>query len=171
MDDASYTPDLAELVEQHYALLYRYAFRLSGASADAEDFTQQTFLIARMKLDQLRDAGSAKSWLCAILRNVYLKSRRRPNGAALISMERAPEPAQDAEIETLPDQEELQKVLGELPEEFRTPLILFYFEEFSYKEIARQMETPIGTVMSRLARAKAYLRRRLSVAEPAASRF
>ena len=56
------------------------------------------------------------------------------------------------------DSEALQRVLGELPEVFRTPVILYYFEEFSYRDIAEQMELPIGTVMSRLARAKAHLR-------------
>ena len=49
----------------------------------------------------------------------------------------------------------------ELPEVFRTPVILYYFEDFSYRDIADQMELPIGTVMSRLARGKAYLRARL----------
>jgi len=62
------------------------------------------------------------------------------------------------------DNELLQKALNELPEAFRTPLILYYFEEFSYKDIAEQMSVPLGTVMSRLARAKAVLRQRL--AEP-----
>ena len=51
--------------------------------------------------------------------------------------------------------------LNDLPEVFRTPMILFYFEEFSYRDIAEQMDLPLGTVMSRLARAKAYLRGRL----------
>ena len=63
----------------------------------------------------------------------------------------------------------LQEVLNELPEEFRTPLILFYFEEFSYRDIAEQMEVPLGTVMSRLARAKAHLRSRLIPAAPVAA--
>ncbi len=56
----------------------------------------------------------------------------------------------------------MQNVLNDLPEEYRSPIILFYFQEFSYKEIAEQMQVPLGTVMSRLARAKAYLRQRLS---------
>ena len=58
--------------------------------------------------------------------------------------------------------EELQRALNELPEGFRTPVILFYFEDMSYRDIAEQMDLPIGTVMSRLARAKAYLRAKLA---------
>src|SRR5206468_688737 len=65
--------------------------------------------------------------------------------------------------EALPDidPEQLQKALNDMPETFRTPIILYYFEDFSYRDIAEQMDLPIGTVMSRLARAKAYLRGRL----------
>jgi RNA polymerase sigma-70 factor (ECF subfamily) len=59
------------------------------------------------------------------------------------------------------DPEQLQHAMSELPEDFRTPLLLFYFEDFSYREIAQQMQVPLGTVMSRLARAKAFLRGRL----------
>jgi RNA polymerase sigma-70 factor (ECF subfamily) len=64
------------------------------------------------------------------------------------------------------DPAKLQLALNELDEAFRTPIILFYFEEFSYRDIAEQMELPIGTVMSRLARGKAYLRTRLQPAQP-----
>jgi RNA polymerase sigma-70 factor (ECF subfamily) len=72
-----------------------------------------------------------------------------------------PEP--HPEPDSLPDidPERLQQALAELAEGFRTPVILFYFEDFSYRDIAEQMELPIGTVMSRLARAKAHLRVRL----------
>src|SRR5207253_1538973 len=62
---------------------------------------------------------------------------------------------------TLVDSQQLQNALNELPEAFRTPLILYYFEEFSYRDIAEQMSVPLGTVMSRLARGKAFLRQRL----------
>ena len=64
------------------------------------------------------------------------------------------------------DPERLQEALNELPEVFRTPIILYYFEDFSYRDIAEQMDLPIGTVMSRLARAKAHLRARLLPAAP-----
>jgi RNA polymerase sigma-70 factor, ECF subfamily len=152
---------LAELVEQHYALLYRYAYRLTGSEADAEDLTQQAFLIAQSKWDQLRDESRARSWLFTIIRNAYLKQLRAPvclSSCALDELGESPESATSIEF----DGEQLQSVLNDLPEEYRSPIILFYFQEFSYKEIAEQMQVPIGTVMSRLARAKAYLRQRLS---------
>jgi RNA polymerase sigma-70 factor (ECF subfamily) len=65
--------------------------------------------------------------------------------------------------ETLTDvgPEQLQSALNELPEEFRTPVILCYLEEFSYRDIAAQMGVPIGTVMSRISRGKAHLRAKL----------
>lgn len=168
MDDR-FSANLTELVEEHYALLYRFAFRLTGSVADAEDLTQQAFLTAQRKLDQLRDPSRAKAWLCAILRNAYLKNLRDRPSTLTISLERTPEPTGDSAVEHRIDQEELQEALNELPEDYRTPLILFYFEDFSYKDIAEQMHVPIGTVMSRLARAKAHLRRRLTAFEAAKS--
>ena len=59
--------------------------------------------------------------------------------------------------------DELQTALNELPEEFRLPLVLFYFHELSYQEIAAELSVPVGTVMSRLSRGKQHLRRRLVV--------
>jgi len=68
------------------------------------------------------------------------------------------------------DQEQLQKVLNDLPEEFRSPIVLFYFQELQLQEIAEQMEVPVGTIMSRLARRpKAYLRQRLTAPGPVAA--
>ena len=71
-------------------------------------------------------------------------------------------PGRDADEPPAIDPAKLQRALDELDEGFRTPLILFYFSEFSYRDIAEQMDLPIGTVMSRLARAKAYLRAKLA---------
>ncbi|MDF1744356.1 MAG: sigma factor, partial [Gimesia sp.] len=66
--------ELTLLVDLHYQLLFRYAYRLSGDRAEAEDLTQQTYLIAQKKLSQLRDMSFARSWLCTILRNLFLKN-------------------------------------------------------------------------------------------------
>jgi RNA polymerase sigma-70 factor, ECF subfamily len=150
------------LVDEHYAGLYRYAYRLSGSAADAEDLTQEAFCKAQLHLAQLRDPGRAKPWLFSILRNAYLHRARADRQHACVSLEGlgdVPEPLPDP----LPDidPERLQQALNELPEMFRTPIILYYFEDFGYRDIAEQMDLPLGTVMSRLARAKAYLRARL----------
>jgi RNA polymerase sigma-70 factor (ECF subfamily) len=161
MDEGRCDVSLSELARHHYALVYRYAFRLCGCPEEAEDLTQQAFLTAHRRLDQLRDPASAKAWLCAILRNTFLTHACSGRRQRAVSLEDVPDPADD-HLEAVPDAEDVQHVLDELPEEFRTPLILFYFQEFSYREIAEQMQTPIGTVMSRLARAKAHLRRRLT---------
>jgi RNA polymerase sigma-70 factor (ECF subfamily) len=155
------------LVDEHYASLYRFAYRLSGSAADAEDLTQETFCTAQMKWHQLRNPGRVKAWLFSILRNAYLHRRRDDARARCLSLAAAgdvPEPLPDP----LPaiDPERLQQALNELPEPFRTPIVMYYFEEFSYRDIAEQMDLPLGTVMSRLARAKAHLRSRLLPAEP-----
>src|SRR5882724_6315477 len=64
------------LVDEHYVALYRYAYRLSGAAAQAEDLTQETYCKAQLNLGQLRDQGRAKPWLFRILRNAYLHKVR-----------------------------------------------------------------------------------------------
>ena len=159
MGEASGSMDVRALVDEHYQVLYRYAYHLSGSAADAEDLTQETFCTAQEKIGQLRDPARARAWLCRILRNHYLCGRRAMPVALFESLETiASEPEHNEEPSGDFDVERLHGVLKDLPEAYRTPIILFYFEEFSYRQIADQMGVPIGTVMSRLARAKAYLR-------------
>jgi len=153
---------IAPLVDEHYQSLYRYAYRLSGAAADAEDLTQEAFCKAQAQLATLRDPDRAKPWLFSILRNAYLHRARTHRAHKQVSLDAVGElachpPADVPEV----DPERLQQALNELPEGFRTPVILFYFEDMSYRDIAEQMDLPIGTVMSRLARAKTHLRDRL----------
>ena len=155
-------PAIEALVQAHYASLYRYAYRLSSSCQEAEDLTQETFCLAQNKLDQLRDETRAKSWLFTILRNAYLHRLRQIKQEKQVPLDGLAElPARVSEPPEVVDPVQLQKVLGEMPEAFRTPLVLYYFEEFSYKDIAEQMNVPLGTVMSRLARAKTFLRQRL----------
>jgi len=153
---------IEELVKGHYSSLYCYGYRLSGSAQEAEDLTQETFCQAQLKWAQLRDVNLARAWLFTILRNAYLhKDRDRKMEKALPLEEvgdlpdRSPDPLPDI------DPLRLQEALNELPEVFRTPIILYYFEDFSYRDIADQMNIPIGTVMSRLARAKVFLKNRL----------
>jgi RNA polymerase sigma-70 factor (ECF subfamily) len=157
---------IQRLVEDYYVPLYRYAYRLSGSSADAEDLTQEAFCKAQQHFGQLRDPSRAKPWLFSILRNAYLHRIRAERQEHCVSLESIgdlaePVPSQLPDI----DPERLQQALNELAEAFRTPIILYYFEDFGYREIAEQMDLPLGTVMSRLARAKAFLRSRLVEAQ------
>src|SRR4051794_14035098 len=130
-------PTVQRLVEDFYVALYRYAYRLSGSAADAEDLTQDAFCKAQLNYGQLRDPARAKPWLFSILRNAYLHRVRSRKQESCISLddfgdvaEGAPEPSPEI------DSEQLQQALNELPEVFRTPIILYYFEDFSYRDIA-----------------------------------
>src|SRR5947208_15176508 len=90
------------LVDEHYVSLYRYAYRLSGSSADAEDLTQETFCKAQLNLKQLRDQARAKPWLFSILRNAYLHRVRATRQQSCVPLEGVgdlPEPPPEA----LPD--------------------------------------------------------------------
>lgn len=154
--------DITQLVAENYQAVYRYAYRLSGSATEAEDLTQQVYLIASRNLGQLRSLDAAKNWLFAILRNYFLrerqKSQRIPTTEVPVNLDHLPqdipEDINTAEI----DPETLQQALNCLSEASRVILGMFYFEELSYKEIAENLDVPLGTVMSRLARAKADLR-------------
>lgn len=160
-------PEVAQLVVEHHAPVYRYALRLCGCPVEAEDLSQQTFLIAQQKRHQLRDPAKARSWLLSIVRSCFLKGLKRVRplvgSDADVCLAEIAAPAPPDEI----DGEQLAAALAELPPEFRVVVLMFYFEELSYQAIAEQLGIPIGTVMSRLSRAKAHLRRRLSEASPA----
>jgi RNA polymerase sigma-70 factor (ECF subfamily) len=163
---------LPQLIRDFSAPLYRYAFRLAGQASNAEDLVQQTFLVAQQKLHQLREAERASAWLYAVLKSCFLKSRRKPRPVNFDEQfppdSIADQPDGDATGAWL-DREALQLALSELPDEFRIVVLMFYFEDLSYKEIAEQLEMPIGTVMSRLSRGKAHLRRRLEAGVPASA--
>ena len=154
--------DLETLVAEHGPVLYRYAYRLTGLAADAEDLTQQVFLTALTKLEQLRDAAAARAWLCAVLRRAYLRSQRRPRPQPAANLEIDVDLlAVDAREDLDFDGEELQHAIDRLPDDFKLVVVGFYFEDCTYKELAERLELPIGTVMSRLSRAKGYLRAQL----------
>ncbi len=160
--------DMARLVGEHHQAVYRYAYRLTGSVADAEDLTQQAFLTMQQKLGQLRAAECVRSWLFSILRNCFLKScqKRRPTPAGGIALNIENIPAEPPAGDWV-DRERLQRALDELPEMFRLVIGMFYYEDCSYKEIAEKLDLPIGTVMSRLARGKSQLRSLLFESESA----
>lgn len=153
--------EIRRLIHEFYQPVYRYAFRLTGSAADAEDLVQETFLMAHTHCAQLRDEAKAKAWLFSILRGCVGKyfARRRPTLAGNLELDLDGLP--EARLDETIDLQDLQAALSELPEDFRTVVLMFYFEELSYQQIATALHLPIGTVMSRLARAKTHLRRRI----------
>jgi RNA polymerase sigma-70 factor (ECF subfamily) len=158
--------EIAQLVAEHHQAVYRYAYRLTGSVPDAEDLTQQVFLNAQQKLAQVRQQERVRAWLFAILRNCFLKScrKRRPLPAASLNLNMDCLPAAP-QREVLVEPGRLQAAIDDLPPGYRVVLTMFYFENTSYRGIAEQLSLPIGTVMSRLARAKGYLRNELFPAE------
>jgi RNA polymerase sigma-70 factor (ECF subfamily) len=159
-----------QLVDAHYASLYRFALSLARNSADAGDLVQQTFFIWATKGHGLREAAKAKSWLFTTLYREFLRGRRRD--ARATSLEDLPPGEADVAAEEVDrvarlDAATVMAALQTVEEVFRAPLTLFYLEDLSYQEIAAALDVPIGTVMSRLSRGKMQLRAALAREESA----
>jgi RNA polymerase sigma-70 factor (ECF subfamily) len=151
----------AQLVDAHYAPLYRFALSLARNTSDAGDLVQQTFFIWATKGHGLRELSKAKSWLFTTLYREFLRGRRRDSRSS--SLEDLPPGERDPAAEDVDrvarmDASLVMEALQGVDETFRAPLTLFYLEDMSYQEIAAALEVPIGTVMSRLSRGKAQLR-------------
>jgi RNA polymerase sigma-70 factor, ECF subfamily len=156
-------PEFENLVKLYYRDLYRFGLSLTGSEADAADLTQETFYIWANKGHQLRKAASVKSWLFTTLHREFLKTCRRRNRFSESIDERTEDlPNVPADCVERADSRTLLRVLGDIAEDFRAPLVLYYMEDLSYKEIADVLTLPLGTVQSRIARAKIQLLRRLS---------
>jgi RNA polymerase sigma factor (sigma-70 family) len=158
--------DFTDLVDEHYQALYRFGLSLTRNPDIASDLVQETFCIWAAKGDQLRDRSKAKTWLFTTLHREFLAHRRQARRFA----DEAPEeemlasnaaPAED-DAERQMDGQRALELLAELDEIHRAPLALFYLQQHSYKQIAEILDIPIGTVMSRLARAKELLRKRMT---------
>ncbi|AZZ42269.1 RNA polymerase subunit sigma [Acidipropionibacterium jensenii] len=156
--------------------LYGAALRMTRNAADAEDVVQETYAKAFSSFKQFRPGTNLKAWLFRILTNTYIntyrKAQRRPQTSDDENVEdwqiarAASHQAtglRSAEVEaldTMPDAQVLKALEG-LSDDFRQVVMLADVEGFSYKEIAQIMGTPIGTVMSRLNRARKQLRAQL----------
>lgn len=162
--------EFEKLALEHLDMLYRLARRLTSDSAAAEDLVQETYLRALRAHSsfELQQYG-IRPWLVRILHNLQItrsgRERRQPiavDGEVLDSAaEKARHglPLTPGSLEGLDDR--LRRAIDELPPEYQTVLLLWALEEFSYKEIADALDIPIGTVMSRLHRARRRLARQL----------
>jgi RNA polymerase sigma-70 factor (ECF subfamily) len=170
---ARFERDALEYVDQ----LYSAAIRMSHNPTDAEDLVQETYLKAFAAFGQFKPGTNMKAWLYRILTNTFITEYRRRQRQAHTSNTDDVEDWQIVQaaahtstglrsaemdaLDNLPDSA-VREALADLPEEFR--LVVYYadVEGFSYKEISKIMDTPIGTVMSRLHRGRAKLRESLA---------
>ena len=176
---ARFTADALPFLDQ----LYGAAWRMTGNNVDAEDLVQDTYAKAFAAFHQFTPGTNLKAWLFRILTNTYIsayrKKKRQPLQGGSDDLEdwqltrassNASEGLRSAEVEALEKLTDTEVIdaMQQLPDDFRTAVYLADVEGFAYKEIADIMDTPIGTVMSRLHRGRKQLRD--SLAEYAADR-
>src|SRR5213593_1192943 len=155
----------------HLDSLYRVALRLTGNAAEADDLVQETMLKAYRAWHQFEKGSNAKGWLLTILRHAFINEYRRkirhPESVDLDAIEPyavfsevQDEDPQGAFFDRIVDDEVL-RAIDQLPEAFRETLVLSDVEGMSYQEIAGILQVPVGTVKSRLFRARQLLQGKL----------
>jgi RNA polymerase sigma-70 factor (ECF subfamily) len=163
-----------DLTLPHLKSLYRFALRLTGDGAAAEDLVQETYLKALQSFASLRDPARVRPWLFQILSRL-VTDRHRASGRELpvgdqedvdrFSLydriaDEDPFPYSGSLHQDFIDQfqdEDVRRALLRMPEVYRLPLLLVYVEEMTYRELAEVLGCPIGTVMSRLHRGRKNL--------------
>lgn len=150
----------------HMKLLYNVALKYCGNVFDAEDIVQETYLMAFHKFHQLREKSKCKPWLLKILRNNFLKNyhkeknRKKLSEAEYVAHVKNSIVSDNAEqvLSDVSNQQVVQAAIDQLPEKYKSVLLLYYMDQLLYKEIAETLDIPIGTVMSRLTRARQGLK-------------
>lgn len=158
----------AEIVRQYQAQILAYCLRMLGNREDAADAAQQAFVQAYRHLNRYDPHQPFRPWLYRIATNLCIDFRRRSGRQASPmadeDLERISEPtASPAHLADLAaDREEIREAVARLPDHFRTVILLHYFEDLSYQEIAHQTKLPMGTISTHLYRAKQHLKRTLT---------
>lgn len=155
---------LGILLERHRAPLYAQAFHILGRRAEAQDAVHDVFLVALGRITQLREPEAVGGWLRTIMRNDCLMRLRAVRGEVLLAepaadLEHGPsEPSPEGAIDRLALRDWVWTAISELSEDLRVTIMLRYFGSYtSYEEIAAVLGVPVGTVRSRLNRAKMKL--------------
>lgn len=160
----------------HLDAVYRFALRLSGSPDQAQDLVQDTFVRAFKAWDQYTPGTQCKSWLFTICRNLYLRQwERKQRHDEIVAENTQPEapgsdvvnPLWSAVANVDPEgqffdaivDEEVLRAIDDLPEDFRTVLVLSDVEGLSYEEISEMVGAPVGTVKSRLFRGRRRLQK------------
>jgi RNA polymerase sigma-70 factor (ECF subfamily) len=158
-----------ELIRPHVPSVRRFAYAFARRWSDADDLAQDALLKAFRAISGFEGRSSLSTWLYSVTRSVCLdhcrsKLAQARNVEQLYAEEEAPSPSPgpDRLLETRDEAEQLWCSLKRLPAEFRVPLVLYEIEGLGYEEIARVEAIPIGTVRSRLSRARQQLKTLLS---------
>ena len=155
-----------ELAMPLFDRLYNFAHWLAQDRQEAEDLVQETYVKALKGFPSFQPGTNFRAWIYQILRNTFLTSRTGLKSTAIVPLELETDgetlPASSDTPETIllqrSDQQLVREALGRLPVPYREVLLLCEFEEMSYQEISATLVVPIGTVMSRLSRARRALR-------------
>lgn len=164
--------DYEQAVNSFYEGLYRFAHSLAGNADDAGELTQETYARLLAKGGQLRDRSKVKAWLFTTLYRIYLGWKRRETRHPhfeITSVETELPPVTPDLVDRL-ENEAVGQSLLEIEERYRVPLALYYFDNHSYEEISELLDVPIGTIMSRLSRAKELMRQSLAAKSIGAER-
>lgn len=151
----------------HMRSLYGTAYRIMGNAHDAEDVVQETYLRAYRAFDRYTPGTNIRAWLFTILHRVRTDEfRRRGRSPSTVELVDDGPPVAPAAERLFTGGEDVGLALEQVPESFRTAILLRDVQEFSYQEIARILDVPIGTVMSRIHRGRALLKRALGKTRP-----
>ena len=171
--DHSQRASFDSLLRPHLDRLYHLAYRLAGSKAEAEDLLQDVLLKAFARLDDLLGVREPGSWLCRVMYNHFIDNRRRFARARLVSVEESQLPGRSVEslpgdldpvrdAERLDNIMQLERALAELSDEHRLVILLHDAEGYKLSEIHEITGVPLGTIKSRLHRARARLRELLA---------
>ena len=161
-----------------FASLYNLAQWLTGNREEAEDLVQETYLKAFKGFGAFQQGTNLRAWMYRILRNTFLTSRTGLSAKMTAPLDLEEDPAALPVTSDTPesvllaraDQQAVQDALEQLPVQFREVILLCDMEEMSYLEIAETLGIPIGTVMSRLSRARKSMRELLAAKVHGASK-
>jgi RNA polymerase sigma-70 factor, ECF subfamily len=156
--------DFEQLALPLFASLYNHAFWLTRNQAEAEDLVQETFTKSLRAFDTFEPGTNFKAWIFRILRNTFLTTRTGIAASRTVFLEDHPDtfdtagPTPEDTLIRLDNQAALHTALEQLQPQLREALLLYDVEEIKYKDIAVILDVPIGTVMSRISRARRTLR-------------
>ncbi|MBX7131997.1 MAG: sigma-70 family RNA polymerase sigma factor [Fimbriimonadaceae bacterium] len=161
-----------DLVHRHEKRAYQYAFRLTSNPDEASDIVADAFIRIYNALQNFRSQSAFTTWMYRILTNCYLDLKKKEKNKQTVSLEQTMQtssgeverqieddgPGPDLEVEKIAREQAVQDAIQQLPEYQRAMLVMYHVEMLSYEQIAEALDLPLGTVKSRLNRARLSLR-------------